>query len=207
MQCKYIVLPRVRTPSVNPGDNIDIELFLTGYGVPQRNKLYIAYSSQLIDASNPIRIQSSIAVASDGKGEKRALTGTEVLQVNDLDIAGCTMNLNKGYFMDRPQEKVPADGIPQLTSEVTWDGHPPLLLMLRASQRAPAGDYDIHFALSYSDDAGMEISMARAIVHVRDWWERHRGQATVTAIVIALLSLASSGLYSAVNLWRMFTGQ
>ena len=45
----FSVVPRLCTPSINPGDSVEIELFITGYGdIPKKNKFSIAYSSPFI---------------------------------------------------------------------------------------------------------------------------------------------------------------
>jgi hypothetical protein len=50
----YRLVSRNRTPTVSPGGTVEIEMFLSGYGVPEKNKLHIQWSSpHVIDKKNP----------------------------------------------------------------------------------------------------------------------------------------------------------
>lgn len=49
----YTAIPIVLDPKISPGDQLRINVFLTGKGFPRRNKLFITYNPQLLDKSDP----------------------------------------------------------------------------------------------------------------------------------------------------------
>lgn len=60
----YSIVTCNRTPKVNPGEKLEIEIFLSGYGIPEKNKLSIKWSSPyVIDKKNPGFFSYCIAAA------------------------------------------------------------------------------------------------------------------------------------------------
>lgn len=67
--------------------------------------------------------------------------------------------------------------IPLITSELTHDNNPPILLTLNTSKDAKAGDYIIGMAFTYSVGSEVDISRQDVRIHVNSWVER-RGKRT-----------------------------
>lgn len=149
----YSIIPRLRTPAVDPGKQIEIEVYLVGYGTPKRNKLYVGYSSPyVISEENSGELVSSIQVAKDKMtGEvKQPVSGKDYLDHYECDKIGVTTILNEGYFLPVP-ENSSQGGFPRVMSELSWDGYPPILVRLNTAKKARAGDHDIYLSLTYGD--------------------------------------------------------
>lgn len=63
--CKYAMLPVVKTPEVDKGDTVEIDVYFTGTGIPNRNKLYLSYNPKLIDEYDPGEVRTWIGARSD----------------------------------------------------------------------------------------------------------------------------------------------
>ena len=51
MKSSYKLVPRINTPSINPGDTIDFDVFISGYGKIPKNRFNIFYSSKNLVAT------------------------------------------------------------------------------------------------------------------------------------------------------------
>lgn len=81
MNSSYNIIPRIRKPSINPGEKIEIEIFLSGYGNPDKNKFVINFSSpNLTKSEDPGYVQTSIRTLEDVKtGKLSPLVGKDHL--------------------------------------------------------------------------------------------------------------------------------
>ena len=49
MKSSYVIIPRLMTPSINPGNSIEIDIFFSGYGKIEKNKFVIILTLKLIN--------------------------------------------------------------------------------------------------------------------------------------------------------------
>ncbi|MCK4933827.1 hypothetical protein KAS06_04075, partial [Candidatus Bathyarchaeota archaeon] len=120
MNSVFSIVPRLRTPTVNPGKPIEIEIFLTGHGkIPKLRKFTIAHSSPYLykeDSEGKIGVlEWSIKailnektgkiigfVAGDYEGNL-SLRGKDVHirahEEHPIDPVGVLVELNQGYFL------------------------------------------------------------------------------------------------------------
>lgn len=187
---KINLIPKITI--VDPGDQIEIEIFLSGYGKIARNKLRIFYSPDLIDEKNPGVIESCIASARDKTGKfLQPVSGEKYLTSYDLKGDGVYIILEEGNFADYPQIKgIPSFGYTPIMSEYKWGSHPPLLLTINTSEKAPSGDYEVFVIFTYSDGTDVSTEKTSIPIHVRSSIERHQWKIAITGIITAITSPA-----------------
>jgi len=183
----YSIIPRLRTPAVDPGKQIEIEVYLGGYGTPKRNKLHVAYSSPyVISEENSGELVSSIKCSKDKKtGEVQPVGGKDYLDHHECDKIGVTVVLNEGNFLPVAESSSQGD-FPQVMSELSHDGYPPMLIRLNTAKKARAGDYDIYLSLTYGDQQQMLQDQKRVTFHVNSWWDRRKVPVTIVGIILVV---------------------
>jgi hypothetical protein len=194
----YSLIVRNRTPMVNPGQTVQVEVFLSGYGIPAYNKLNIDWSSPyVINNADPGTLTVSIAAQTNASDQLQLLAGNKYLMVENLSTAGEVAFLDPGFFMPLANEN---SGLPyEITptaAENEWDNNPPILLKLNTSKQAEAGDYNISFIFTYDNGQNIVQNQAIASFHVTNWWERNEAWVTIVGVVFAVLSLLTSSIFS-----------
>ena len=122
-QAKYVLMPKLLTPNVDPGKSIELEIFITGAGPVKENKLFLSYPSVIINKENPGEIILSISAAVDDFTNKiiEPVSGRKVLQTHRCDYAGTTVTLPQGYFLPIPHAKPPSWSLDLVMAESKWD--------------------------------------------------------------------------------------
>lgn len=213
MDSLYSLVPRIRKPRICRGDKIQIELYITGYGSRIRdNKLHILYSSPFLDIDEDNKVGNiTFCVKSllDNNGNITGiLTGNNkvinkktdkletAIQTVLLDATGMTITLNSGYFLSfqelneilrRPVDRKDKTYI----GECKYDNHPPILINLNTSKKAPPGDHMITFTLFYSDNNVIKLDQKHIIIHINNWIEQHSKLLQIVAITLGLVALIS----------------
>lgn len=197
---EYTLIASLETPSVNPGDQIKINVFFSGYGLPKRNKLTIIHTQpKMLDDSNNRVGDIALPIFSVRQEEQsRLVTGKlaswhkDITQAN-LDKAGGTVNLVDDYFLTPPGIKSPNEkSLPPISSEQVYDGHSPVEVTYDVSDNAAPGDYQIHIIFTYQSRDVTKQSSSIVEVHVNDRREQLEPWFTRVALAsvgIALLSL------------------
>ena len=183
---KWVLMPKMLTPSVDPGQSIEAELFLTGTGKVFANKLYINYPTAIINKKNAGEIISSIAVAKLKDTGKifTPVSGRKYLQTHSCNPIGVTISLNEGYFLDIPNQLQTNDKLPRKMSESKWDDYPPLLLKLNTDKKAPSGDYNIGLAFTYTTEDEVDINKETMNIHITSWTDRHGRTSIIIGIAV-----------------------
>ena len=180
----YSLMIRNITPKIKAGDTIQIELFISGYGIPQKNKLIISWSSSyVIDKINA------------------GFYTTFNSEPRQIDPAGIIYDFPQSNFAISTLGYEPADyGLPFVITERAFNGIPPLWLRINTVKTAPSGDYDISFIFTYGDDQNMSQDYKTTQFHVMSNWEKNEQWLTILAVVIAALSLLASAV---VSIWEL----
>lgn len=201
---------------MNPGEPVEIEIFLTGYGeIPKLRKFGIAHSSPyLFEEDDKCKIgvlEWCIKAISNKKTGKiigfvtgdyegnLPLRGEDIHirahEEHSIDPFGVLVELNSGYFLSYNEALRIKGGIidehdQRLLSEMTHDKHPPMLLRLKTSKNGRSGDHDVFLTLVYGDD-GSELKMDQKVVrfHVNSWIERHSKGLQWTAVGLGITAL------------------
>jgi hypothetical protein len=182
--CVYSLVIRNTTPTIKAGETLEIEVFISGYGIPSKNKLNIFWTSPyVIDPNNPGTIE---------------IGGYKPI---GLDPNGFITVLPSEIFSISTIIKPPPDyGLPLVRSETSLSGKYPILLKLNTSKTAPSGDYDITFVFTYSDNQSMYQSYETTQFHISSLWERNQLWITITAASIAFVSLI---ITTTVGIWNL----
>jgi len=193
-QAAYILMLRNKTPRLNAGETVEVEIYLSGYGMPERNKLYIQWSSDaVLDSKHPGVIQawigSGIHKTSKQHGPIKKDKPAEVSIRDKPDSGGLTFIFAKQNFLRPFQVDEPkSHEVERIAAEFMWDDKPPVLLKLNTASNAPSGDYEIAFTFTYGNAQGLFQDYRTVSFRIRDWQERNPW-AVPSAFIIAFLSL------------------
>jgi len=196
----FTIVAQNRTPSVSPGGNIEIDIFITGYGISQKNKLYISWSAPyVIDKEKPGYLATSFdydpttQIASRGQAAYKTwdippeVTGAE-FGFNSLGLFYAVKPVDKPYLF------------PDLASEHTWDDYPPFFLSLKTDSKAPAGDYQVSITLTYGNETDPKQDSKLVQFHIESLWERSELPLAIFGGVVALIALM---ITAAGTIWQM----
>jgi hypothetical protein len=193
-KAKYTIVTRNRTPTIKPGEIAEIEIFLSGYGTPEANKLYIQLSSpSVLNDIEPGALTSCIGLAKNQEGRIFAVSGKSHLQTFKLTKSGATIILNKGNFYrhgvktDAPDYAISEVG--RVMAENIWDDEPPLLLRMNTSKKARSGDYDVTFTFTYGKEESLWQDYKTVGLHIKSRWERNQGWVVPIGVIFGFLSL------------------
>jgi len=193
----YSLSTRNRNPVVAPKKTMQIEVFLSGYGMPEKNKLFIQWSSpDVINQNRPGELVSSIKCATDqDTGKMWPIVGKNGLETFKLNPVGGVVTLNRGHFFDAPREYMDFE-LPSVISEYAPDPlQPPLLLTLNIDKDAPAGDYEVVFVFTYGKEQELMQDYKSVPFHVTSWWERNKAGVYISATIIALITLVTTAFW------------
>lgn len=194
----YSLTTRNRNPVVDPGETMEIEVFLSGYGMPEKNKLFIQWSAPVvINQNRPGELVTSIKCATDpATGNMWPIVGEKGLHSTKLDPVGLVGSLNRGYFLVAHSE-YDEFGLGPVISEYAPDPlrAPPLLLRLNIDQDAPSGDYEVAFIFTYSKERELMQDYKAVPFHVTSRWERNQEYVYLGAIIIAFITLVITGIW------------
>lgn len=199
LQCVYSLILRNRTPIVNPGETVNIEVYLSGYGIPEKNKLDIKWSSPyVVHDKNPGTVTYCIKLATDKTtGKSQPVTGNQFLESLNLESVGIDAILNQGFFFNNPTvAEVDKSGFCPVVSENQWDKNPPLLLSLNTARNALSGDYDITFTFTYGSEQNIHQDYKLTQFHITSRWERNQAWITISATIVAFLALIATAIGS-----------
>ena len=171
---------RNSTPTIKPGDTLEIAVFISGYGIPSKNKLITFWSSPyVIDRDNPGTIEI-------GGGDPIGIDPTGNITVLPSEI----------FSISTIIKQPPDYGLPLIRSETSVSGKFPILLKLNTSKTAPPGDYDITFIFTYGDEQNMSQDYKTTQFHISSWWERAQLWFQIAVVSVALLSLLTGAVFS-----------
>lgn len=192
----FALSPRIRTPSINPGEIIEIDIYITGVGdVPADIKLNTSYPASIlkIDENGYVGlIQTCVIVGKDRKNKissiatgnselTDSITGKKVLAIQKFPQTqtGSTLTLNEGFFLSsqtiaKLQRKKIDVRDKRIVGESSWDGHPPIYLKLNTSTDAPLGDHSVTLTLFYHDGNGVQRDQKEVVVHIKNGREQHQ---------------------------------
>jgi len=198
----YTIIPIVRTPNINPGDTFEVDLYFSGAGYPNENKLAVYHSHpNLVNSENPGTFTTTIKWK-DGE----IITGEDVLSdpslttQRDLDEYGFLAKVSNAHFipdteinLNDPDSNWP---YPPKSSELGNDGIAPMEYRLNTAEDAAPGDYEISFVFTYGEEAvGDELRINQdrqnVSVHIKNKREQLEPIPSIAAIAAALIALLS----------------
>lgn len=58
--CNFDIVVINHTPIINPGDSIELDVYISGHRIPSKNQLHISYNRSLIDESEPGEVRTYV---------------------------------------------------------------------------------------------------------------------------------------------------
>lgn len=182
----YKIIPRLFTPSISPGNTIEIWIFVSGTNNDQKRsingKIFFSYSSHyLINPEDPGQIIVNYL-------------GTEPPISSDLNSYGAVnIVAEKTIFLNNPE--APQQGIAKSIigeSVLGKNERPPMECKINTSSKAPSGNYDVDFVLTYSDGNVIKTDSAKVTVHVKTWPDRNAKALQILAGILAGIGLIAT---------------
>lgn len=187
---------------------MEIEIFLSGHGMPEKNLLSVKWSSPyVIYEADPGDLKWSIMCLTDlntgemkpqvgiGVGEMEVAAGKGFENMVKVGRIGVELNLNRGHFLEVENQAVPEFGMRCVVAERVYPPHyqPPLLLRINTATDARSGDYEVTFVFTYGDKDWWQQDYKGVKFHVTSWLERNRWL-PITGVIIAFLSLVVTAI-------------
>lgn len=174
----YSIDAHVRNPVVNPGDTVEIEVYLSGYGIPEKNKLMMIWSSPYV-------------IDKTGPGNFTFLTNydinTNTITWGFIDLrstignttgAPCAWLVLPPVFFEPAAALLPKEfpdtGLRMVMGETNWNDEPPILVKLKTSEVALSGDYQVKFTFTYGNETNLKQDYESVEFHITSRWERNQ---------------------------------
>lgn len=164
----YDLLIRVSNPILNPGDKVQFEVYLSGYGIIQAAAVFIAPSWSIFS-----REDSRVAISD--------------LPPDPWDRLGVVVSLNPASFSD-------AKGSYQISTECNSPPpsyKPPISMDMAILPDAPPGTHSVHFILKYYNGETWNTKSTSVNFTVRNFYQRHETFVWSIGGVAAFLSIIS----------------
>jgi len=209
----FILSPRIRNPSINPGEVIEIDVHITGFGdVPTDIKLNTSYPASILKTDEKGYVgfaQTCVIVGKDRNNKigsiatgntklKDSKTGETMpaIQKFPQSQTGSTFTLNEGFFLSsqtisKLQGKKTDVRDKRIVGESSWDGYPPIYIKLNTSTDAPSGDHNIKLTLFYHDGNMIQSDQRDVGVHIKSGIEQHQKLLQGVAIIVGFIALIS----------------
>jgi len=193
LKASYALICRARKPIIDAGGKVEIEIYITGYGHVEKNKLLIHPTTALLRPDDPGKIEYCIDAERDhdsGKLTGRVSAGANQLTGGLLESSGSSVVLNQGNFMDNPTQVQDhhQTGLPQIMAELICDKNPPILVTVNSPPDIHPGDYKVFFTLTYSDGEDIAFDQKEVTIHVRTWTENHQ-KVVAIALIASVISI------------------
>jgi len=200
----YSVICRARNNRIQHGENIDIDMFFTGSGIPSISKLHVEwFSPSVIDASVQGTFTYCVksgSISLNGIDMIVPLSGEKYVEHNSVGQYGVTTGLNQGFFFPSPDISLQNIGepfMPQVMGERSHSGYHPCSISLKTMKKAKAGDYKIDITLTYQHQNIVKQASDKVEIHITSWWDRNQWWVLTlgTGIVLASLVLQTVSVF------------
>jgi len=200
----YSVVTRPRKYNVKRGDNIEIDIYLTGLGVPDTSKLFILFSSpNIIDFSIPGIATTCVKYSPkklNGKDTIIPVAGEKYVDRHEVDPNGLTFRSLEGFFLPVPKFPVTNEEqllMPEVMAEKQFDGYDPISISLKTLSKAKPGDYEINTTLTYEYQNIIKQASNKVKFRITNWWDRNQWWVITSGSIIAFILL----VLTVVNIW------
>ena len=204
---RFEILARTAQRTIDPGDPLSIEIYLTGAGGWDAAKLSYVFPKGFLEkdpadqagrrAVGQGRMTISIEQITLPTGGSAVVVSAKDSFRSPIDEAGGVLMFNRGYFSAIRQGEFP-DMLPQIAGEFNVGGHAPIMIDTRVAAATPPGSYSIRFVLTYTKDEKAYTSSYDLPLHIRSFWERRRWQ---VALATAVFFTAVTGVVALGPLW------
>ena len=183
----YTLMYRINNTTVDPGDTLEIELYVSGYGRIDTSKLCFYPSTGLFDVKNSY-VRFGVTRAADG-----AITfGGHEAQPGE---AGSTLDLSGGIKIENWLRSTLywdcAEGeLPQIMTE-TKQRHAPVHMYLVTRRDIAPGSHFMQMTFTYFNGVEWSASSIHVEFVVRNFYQRNEGLVWVLGAVAAGASILS----------------
>lgn len=189
---RYTIIPVARRTHINPGDELIIDLYITGYGLPKLNKLSISFSAQEVLSDSGKSYLSIYHYDNYGNsGDFR--TREEIIETSHT-----TVKLPTSFFVYNPEA---GNVYTSLMSEIihSKDNEQigPIHIHLNTNKNIPPGTHKIYTTFTYDINDQTYQDESSLNIHVNSWTERNRRELRISAIILSVILV----LFSLFNLF------
>lgn len=193
----YEIVPVLETTSISPGEEIKLNLYLTGKGMPTKSKVSVNYAGIPVDTSRNGRVEFSIHAGVSGEDFATVSGENFVSETSfpDHEIGAFVTGLNPLYFTDNPEakEELQEYHFSPTMAETEHGGVPPIKIIIPTRESIDPGTYKITSSLVYErNDVTPSVTKQAVEVEVQDWVDRNRRQLRKAAIAIASIAVLVS---------------
>lgn len=200
----YRIVPSLRNPKIEPGDTIELDLFVSGYGMPKLNRLSIFGSIEEIfevkeDSIRIIPNVSGVIEAGDIDSLVRGPPSRELGFVDKRSFNGFPVStpLPRIVFADEPglqgdKKDYSPHAYPNVVGESFVYNGPALRVEIDTkdadwySRSWYSGEYPIQIVFMYGDDKNGKITKEEIPVEVRTRGDKFWWLTAIIAITAAL---------------------
>lgn len=221
---KYRVIPVVKTPEISGGDDIQIEIYFSGYGIPSKTKFHVIYSGVQLPEGSSAKLRSAVQSDFESSTEQQKQNkihfqaGGEAVRVEDLGDSNHLLFIpDKPLFY--PTEEVFGEQstgftIPPSYSELEYPNGgngeqqiPPITLTIPTKSDHKSGGYDIDFTLTTTDEYGNVFTTKEtAKIKVRSWVDRNRKSLRIFAVIVGVLTTFLAIVSFGIDVYEFFIG-
>ena len=189
----YSLVSRISRANVDPGDTLNVELYFTGYGFIEGEKLLVYPSPGILEASkskitaNCKQIGNSITFG----GQSWPLTeeGGSWIEVNTAGVKAKGWNRPSMFFDVIPETHFICTEAAFPWTPPKGQFHGPVTLILKTKDKAKPGQYDVRFALTYYNGESWVTCPETAQFSVTTWYQRWETCCHIAAVVAAGIAL------------------
>lgn len=190
----YSIDARLENATIAGGDNLTLYVFLSGWGVPDYNKVYINWTAPgVVNTDNT----GSVLLLWKYSGN---LTNTATSDF--LDSMYFTLP-QEAFSQFAPPTSV--NGIGLTETERDYDnGTAPIVVNINTKSGAKSGDYHIAVTFTYGNETDLKQAYTEVQFHVSSNWEQEQQPLEVAGAIIAFLALLVTGIVSICQMrrWR-----
>lgn len=198
----YELIPVLRTPSINPGRKIEIDLFISGSGQVDSCQLTIIHAHpQLLDfdREHPGKIYRGVIYNQDNE---KSLRGRECIEdsgysaVVNTNQNGTRINISPELLSYDSSDNEAETSLGNLERTHPTEGNePPFQICLFTDSDADPTDYEITFVLTVAKNGDVFTARESVKPHIKTKREQHETGITyaiVGSAIIAFVSLVYS---------------
>lgn len=207
---EYRLAIRSRESEVDPGGELHIEIYITGYGDIQDSKLTFYPPPYFIDEERSsvaydMRLEEGNVRFGAKKLPFNAITNNVglVMTWSGLHISNALNWQKPTYYFDvdafdSTREDKDLRGI---ATEYSLGGYAPLEFTLRVSEGAPSGSHSLRFFFTYFNGSAWLIDNRVTTILVRSWVRKYERLAVTAGLVLAVVAGGIALLNASLNIW------
>lgn len=182
----YEVIYTLRNQIIDPGDVVDVEIYITGYGVIESAKLVYIPSVDLFDP-----VESEIRTGLEMKDSKITYGG----QIRKIDKIGMFLSFyglkypkwkKSSYFFDLNDAPAPMISTEYRASEA------PIHLILKTDRHTKPGNYSLNLGFTYFNGTEWKGSTSLVTFSVSNVLQRKEGLIVWIGVIAAIVSIVAS---------------